>query len=109
TCVPSAGGLLGTGSTRVGPPWQIGTRPNGTPILGPAGASVWNTPTIDARRHRIYFGTGNNYTRATSPTSDSIFAVEIETGAVAWVHQATADDAWNGGRPSPPPARTLPP
>jgi len=78
-------------------PRQIGTRPSGTPIRGPAGASVWDTPTVDARRHRIYFGTGNNYTRATSPTSDSIFAVEIETGAVAWVHQATADDAWNGG------------
>jgi len=92
-----SGRVLWNRSTIDAPPAQVGTRPNGTPILGPAGASVWNTPTVDARRHRLYFGTGNNYTRATSPTSDSIFAVEIETGAVAWVHQATQGDAWNGG------------
>jgi polyvinyl alcohol dehydrogenase (cytochrome) len=92
-----SGRVLWRRSTIDAPPKEIGTRPNGAPIRGPAGASVWNTPTVDAQRHRIYFGTGNNYTRATSPTSDSIFAVEIETGAVAWVHQATGDDAWNGG------------
>ena len=93
----SSGRVLWRRATIDEAPKPIGTRADGTPIRGPAGASVWNTPTVDASRHRIYFGTGNNYTRATSPTSDSVFAVEIDTGAVAWVHQAISGDAWNGG------------
>jgi polyvinyl alcohol dehydrogenase (cytochrome) len=34
----------------------------GTQMYGPAGAAVWSAPTIDARRERLYFATGNSYT-----------------------------------------------
>ena len=30
---------------------------------GPNGGAVWNSPTIDAKNHAIYIGTGDAYTR----------------------------------------------
>lgn len=35
----------------------IGKTSNGTAVWGPSGASIWSTPTIDSRKHAIYFGT----------------------------------------------------
>jgi polyvinyl alcohol dehydrogenase (cytochrome) len=52
---------------------------------------------IDARRKLLYVGTGNNKTRATTTQSDSVLALDLETGRVAWAFQAVAGDAWNGG------------
>jgi len=63
----------------------------------PAGASVWNTPTIDARRHAIYFGTGDSETEPAAPTSDSVMAVDLATGKMLWYYQAQANDSWLGG------------
>jgi polyvinyl alcohol dehydrogenase (cytochrome) len=63
----------------------------------PAGASVWNTPTIDAKRHAIYFGTGDSETEPAAPTSDSVMAVNLETGKILWYYQAQANDSWLGG------------
>jgi polyvinyl alcohol dehydrogenase (cytochrome) len=31
-----------------------------TNMIGPSGAMVWNTPTIDAKRNQLYIGTGEN-------------------------------------------------
>ena len=42
---------------------QLGENANGKQRWGPAGASVWNTPTVDAKRGVIYVGTGNNFGR----------------------------------------------
>ncbi|MFX3658283.1 MAG: PQQ-binding-like beta-propeller repeat protein [bacterium] len=61
---------------------------------GPSGAPVWGAPSFDAKRNRLYFGTGQNYTHPTTDTSDAIFAVDAATGAVAWVRQYTANDAY---------------
>jgi len=63
---------------------------------GPSGAPIWSTPTVDVKRGRIYFGTGENYTHPTSDTSDAIIALSMASGAVEWVHQVTPNDAWNG-------------
>ena len=40
------------------------TRKNskGIQLYAPAGASVWNSPTVDAKRKAIYFGTGDSET-----------------------------------------------
>ena len=32
----------------------------GTPMWGPSGAVIWNSPSIDARRERLYVATGEN-------------------------------------------------
>lgn len=68
----------------------------GTARFGPSGVPIWSSPTIDAKRGHIYVGTGENYSRPTTGTSDAIVALSIETGAIEWVNQVTKDDAWNG-------------
>ena len=65
------------------------------PTLAPSGAPVWSSPTVDTERRLVYIGTGENYTRPASATSDSIIAIHLESGETAWSFQATADDAWN--------------
>lgn len=54
----------------------------GTQTYGPSGAPVWSSPTIDAKRGLLYVGTGENYSRPASPTSDAIVALSLTTGAV---------------------------
>jgi polyvinyl alcohol dehydrogenase (cytochrome) len=68
---------------------------SGTDMYGPSGAGVWNTPAIDAARGQLYFGTAENMSSPATLTSDAIFALKLDSGAVAWTYQATAGDAWN--------------
>lgn len=83
------------------PAREVGRTEVGTRILAPSGAPIWSSPTVDARRGLLYVGTGENYTRPTTGSSDAILALELETGALAWTFQATASDAYNVacGRP----------
>jgi polyvinyl alcohol dehydrogenase (cytochrome) len=81
-------------------PAPRGVAPNGTRLFGPAGASVWNSPTVDAKRGKLYVGTGNAYTQPAARLSDSIVALELATGKVAWSHQDIPGDAWIAGCPS---------
>ncbi len=76
-------------------PAEVGRNSHGTPILAPSGAPVWNTPTVDARRGLLYFGTGENYSSPAQDTSDAILAIDLSTGERRWVFQATEGDAWN--------------
>jgi polyvinyl alcohol dehydrogenase (cytochrome) len=69
----------------------------GVQMWGPAGASVWNAPTVDEKRGLIYFGTGNGYTAPAAETTDSIIALEIETGKEVWHHQHFSGDAYISG------------
>ena len=73
---------------------EVGRRENGTRIMAPSGAIVWSSPTIDERRGLVYIGTGENYTRPTTTTSDAIVALDLVRGDREWVFQATAEDAF---------------
>jgi polyvinyl alcohol dehydrogenase (cytochrome) len=79
------------------------TRKNskGVQQYAPAGASVWNSPTIDEKRHAIYFGTGDSETEPAAKMSDSVMAVDMKTGKVLWHYQAQAGDAFLGGCTGP--------
>jgi polyvinyl alcohol dehydrogenase (cytochrome) len=83
--------------------WEYHTTEEATEIIqpgerfGPNGAPVWSTPTIDRINNTVYFGTGQNYTEPTTRTSDAVIALDINSGKVKWVFQATANDAWNYG------------
>jgi len=68
----------------------------GTVILGPSGAPVWNTPTIDAARNALYVGTGNNYSPPATANSDSVLALDMSSGKIKWRRQQTENDIWNG-------------
>ena len=75
-------------------PKPIGTSSNGTPQFGPAGATVWTTPTVDAKRGLVYVNTGNSFTQISTPEANAVVALDLETGAHRWVTQALADDNW---------------
>ncbi len=77
-------------------PTEQGKNSIGVPILAPSGAPVWSRPTIDVDRRLLYVGTGENYSRPASKTSDAIIAMSIDSGEVEWVRQAIPRDAWNG-------------
>jgi polyvinyl alcohol dehydrogenase (cytochrome) len=82
-------------------------RADGAPRFHPAGAPVWNTPTIDVRRGRLYVGTGEAYTSPAAPTSDAVLAFDLDTGRKVWSYQSLSGDAWNmacfiGGGPNCP-------
>ncbi|MEY4720451.1 MAG: hypothetical protein RIQ46_176, partial [Pseudomonadota bacterium] len=78
-------------------PKPFGKTPTGTQILGPSGAPVWNAPTYDAKRGRLYFGSGENYSSPADDNSDAVIAVDARTGQRLWHTQLTAKDAWNVG------------
>lgn len=69
----------------------------GTQLYAPSGVAVWNSPTVDAKRKTLYFGTGDSATEPAPETSDSILAVDIDTGKVRWSFQAEPNDATLGG------------
>ncbi len=75
------------------------TRKNskGVQLYGPAGGSVWNSPTIDVKKNALYFGTGDAETEPAPKTTDSIMALDLKTGKMLWVYQAQANDAFLGG------------
>lgn len=76
-------------------PTLQGVNKAGAEMYGPSGASVWNAASIDEKRNRLYVGTGNNYSSPPSDMSDSVIAMDLDTGKIAWHYQATAQDAWN--------------
>ena len=73
---------------------QLGKNAIGVERWGPAGASVWNTPTVDAKRGLIYVGTGNNFGRVAAATSDSILALRMSDGKMMWHHQEFQGDTF---------------
>ena len=82
--------------------WQTFTIPDspkpyrvndaGTQQHGPAGAAVWASPTLDARRGLLYIGTGNSYTDQPTPGSNAVIALEVQTGQLRWQRQLLPAD-----------------
>jgi polyvinyl alcohol dehydrogenase (cytochrome) len=66
----------------------------GVQMFGPAGASIWSSPTIDRNRKLVYATTGNSYADPPSDAGNAFIAFKMGTGDRAWVYQATAGDAY---------------
>jgi polyvinyl alcohol dehydrogenase (cytochrome) len=75
----------------------VGKNTNGVQRFAPAGGGVWNSPTIDAKRHALYVGTGDAYTEPAPKTTDSILAMDLDTGKILWSVQDSESDAWLSG------------
>ena len=73
-------------------PKPFKTNPVGTQMYGPAGGSIWSSPTIDEKRELLYVGTGDSYTDVPTDATDAIVAIALRTGRVKWVNQVTAND-----------------
>lgn len=67
--------------------------PHNESIWGPSGSAIWSPPAIDAKRRLVIAGTGNSYT-GTAINSDSILALDMDTGDIRWSTQLTPDDIW---------------
>lgn len=77
------------------PATEQGKDEKGRRIMGPSGVGVWSTVSIHPAAKRLYFTTGNEYTNPGSPYSDSIIALELDTGKLVWSYKAKAKDMWN--------------
>ncbi|HUB45423.1 MAG TPA: PQQ-binding-like beta-propeller repeat protein [Acetobacteraceae bacterium] len=78
------------GNTWSGDSWKTG------------GGSMWNTPAIDPKRGLLIFAVGNpnpdNYgddRKGANAYTDSIVAVNVKTGKLAWWYQQVAHDVWD--------------
>ena len=91
----ATGEVIGKTYTIPQTPTQVATNNVGTPIIAPSGAPVWNSPTLDEKNRRLYFGTGENYSSPADENSDAIIAMNIDDGSIEWVQQTIARDAWN--------------
>ena len=80
-------------------PTPVPVRKNskGVEQYAPSGGSIWNSPTIDARRGAIYVGTGDGQTEPAPDTTDAILALDLKTGKELWHYQAESGDAFMGG------------
>jgi polyvinyl alcohol dehydrogenase (cytochrome) len=68
---------------------------NGTQMLGPAGAAVWSSPTIDGERKSLYVATGNGYADPPVRYTDAVLSFDLETGNLQWARQLAERDGWN--------------
>jgi polyvinyl alcohol dehydrogenase (cytochrome) len=91
---PKTGKTIWQSFTIVETPHPAGKNSAGTPIQGPAGASIWSSPTIDVKRRRIYVGTGNSYSVIDNDATDAVMAFDLDTGKRLWFTQATPHDTW---------------
>ncbi|MDB4991146.1 MAG: polyvinylalcohol dehydrogenase [Myxococcaceae bacterium] len=73
--------------------------------LGPSGGAIWGPPTYDAETRTLFVGTGQNFSPMPdghgSTGSDSILALDADTGQLKWSYQATQDDVWDVTRANP--------
>jgi polyvinyl alcohol dehydrogenase (cytochrome) len=81
----------------VSTPVPVRKNSKGVQQYAPSGGSIWNSPTIDAERNAIYFGTGDGQTEPAPDTTDSVMALDLKTGSVLWHYQAQSGDAFMGG------------
>ncbi len=78
-------------------PQPRGLSAEGLQLYGPSGAGIWSAPTIDPGRGLLYTATGNAYGDPAPETSDAVLALDLQSGAIVWVNQFTAGDAFIGG------------
>ncbi|HXU35272.1 MAG TPA: PQQ-binding-like beta-propeller repeat protein, partial [Blastocatellia bacterium] len=76
-------------------PKEQGVDKKGRKIFGPSGVGVWSTVSIHPEDKRLYFTTGDDYTKPESMMSDAIVALDLASGKMLWSYQAQHGDVWN--------------
>jgi polyvinyl alcohol dehydrogenase (cytochrome) len=105
-CCTFRGSVVALDATSGKQRWRTYTIPeiphtyrSGQPQLGPAGAAVWSSPTLDPKRGLLYITTGDSYTDVQADAADAVMALDLKTGAVKWSTQVTTKDNFVGGCP----------
>lgn len=73
---------------------EVGLNSAGKRVFAPSGAPIWDAPTVDEKRRRVYVGSGQNYTRPASNSSDAVIAFNMDSGEIDWITQTTGNDAF---------------
>ncbi len=76
-------------------PKATGQNAKGTKTWGPSGAVPWSSPTLDLQKKALYIGTGVNYSKPSTDTSDAIVAFDMDSGRLLWSSQFHTEDAYN--------------
>jgi len=76
---------------------KVTGKSEGVDTWGPSGASIWSAPTIDPKRGVMYVTTGDNFSAPATDMSDSILALELNTGRIVWAKQTLPGDIWTSG------------
>jgi len=71
----------------------------GARTMGPSGAGVWTTPTLDPDRNEMFVTTGDNYSQPVTKTSDAVLSMAMDSGKILWSEQLTEGDAYNSTCP----------
>jgi polyvinyl alcohol dehydrogenase (cytochrome) len=103
-CCTFRGSVVALDATNGTPVWKTYMIPeepkpvkknaNGVQRFAPAGAGVWNSPTIDPKRRALYVGTGDAYSEPAAKTTDAIVALDLDSGKILWSIQDTENDVW---------------
>ncbi|HVY89686.1 MAG TPA: PQQ-binding-like beta-propeller repeat protein [Hyphomonadaceae bacterium] len=105
-CCKTHGGVTAVDAMTGKIAWQTGTmedanplrdRGDGQMLWGPAGAPIWNSPSVDVKRNRLYVGTGEANSENAHPNTDALMSFDLSSGKILWSHQATANDVYNVG------------
>ena len=105
-CCTTHGAVIALDATTGAEIWTAHTMPDAKPIRdrgdgqmmwGPSGAPIWTSPAIDEQRGVLYVGTGEATSAPAAPTTDSVLAIDLMTGAIRWRFQSTADDVFLTG------------
>jgi len=75
-------------------PQPVRKNSKGVQLWAPAGGSIWNSPTIDARRGVLYVGTGDGTTYPPAATTDSVLALDLRSGHRVWSYQVHDMDSF---------------
>jgi glucose dehydrogenase len=69
-----------------------------------SGANVWSTMALDDQAGVLYAATGdlNSYAAGSQLYSDSLLAIDANTGKLKWFRQITHHDIWDWDSPTPP-------
>jgi polyvinyl alcohol dehydrogenase (cytochrome) len=102
------GGIVWKTYTIPTPAAATGKTSLGTPTFGPSGAAIWSPPTLDVKRRRLYVTTGNNYSTPATTTSDSVMALDLDTGRIVWSKQVMPSDVYNSACSTTPVGATCP-
>jgi quinohemoprotein ethanol dehydrogenase len=84
-----------------GKTWPVND-PQGAPYCG---GSLWESPIVDTKRNLAIIGTGNPVPwNSRGPGmnlfTDSIVALNLNTGALVWYYQTTHHDLWDADLPN---------
>lgn len=76
-------------------PTERSEKKSGAKIMGPSGAAIWSTVSLDPTARRLYVTTGNQYTGPNVEDANAIVALDLASGKKVWSYKAVPRDIWN--------------